>query len=85
MVKRSGLAVEDFQEDAQQFKPSRWLESNGEPLKTSPKGFMPFGGVSEHFADFCCITLAACFCPVWASPNPPAMHLCCLHCKIQQQ
>ena len=47
MVKRSGLAVEEFQEDAHQFKPSRWLESNGQPLKNNPKGFMPFGGVSR--------------------------------------
>ena len=47
MVKRSGLAVEEFQEDAQQFKPARWLESNGQPLKTNPKGFMPFGGVRK--------------------------------------
>jgi len=46
MVKRSGLAMEEFKADAQQFKPSRWLESDGQPLKTNPKGFMPFGGVS---------------------------------------
>ena len=46
MVKRSGLAVEEFKEDATEFKPARWLESDGQPLKTSPRGFMPFGGVS---------------------------------------
>ena len=46
MVKRSGLAAEEFQEDAYFFKPSRWLESDGQPLRTNPKGFMPFGGVS---------------------------------------
>ncbi len=46
MVKRAGLAVEDFKEDATEFKPARWLESDGQPLKTSPRGFMPFGGVS---------------------------------------
>ncbi|CAK0753854.1 hypothetical protein CVIRNUC_002252 [Coccomyxa viridis] len=44
MVKRAGLAVEDFKEDATEFKPARWLESDGQPLKTSPRGFMPFGG-----------------------------------------
>ena len=48
MVKRSGLAVDDFQEDAQDFKPARWLESSGQPLKSNPKGFMPFGGVSTE-------------------------------------
>ena len=47
MVKRSGLAVDDFREDAHDFKPARWLESSGQPLKTNPKGFMPFGGVSR--------------------------------------
>ena len=46
MVKRTGLAVEEFKEDATEFKPARWLESDGQPLKTSPRGFMPFGGVS---------------------------------------
>ena len=46
MEKRAGLAVEDFKEDATEFKPARWLESDGQPLKTSPRGFMPFGGVS---------------------------------------
>ena len=48
MVKRSGLAAEEFQEDAHQFKPSRWLESNGQPLKINPKSFMPFGGVRSR-------------------------------------
>ena len=47
MVKRTGLGVEQFKDDAQEFKPSRWLESNGQPLKNNPKGFMPFGGVSR--------------------------------------
>ncbi len=46
MVKRTGLKVEQFKDDAQDFKPSRWLESDGQSLKNNPKGFMPFGGVS---------------------------------------
>ncbi|EIE23940.1 cytochrome P450 [Coccomyxa subellipsoidea C-169] len=42
MVKKAGLAMPEFQGDADRFDPSRWLE-DGAPLKKEPKGFMPFG------------------------------------------
>lgn len=77
MVKRTGLGVEQFKDDAQEFKPSRWLESNGQPLKNNPKGFMPFGGVSRtlqpiipyavcHAPDLCRHSLHAYICRLLA-------------------
>lgn len=36
MVKRASLAIPDFQADADEFKPARWLEADGQPIKCAP-------------------------------------------------
>ncbi len=33
----------EFAADADNFRPERWLEESGAPVKKEPKGFMPFG------------------------------------------
>lgn len=43
MVKRAGLDMPEFAADADRFRPERWLEESGAPVKKEPKGFMPFG------------------------------------------
>ena len=73
MVKRTGLGVEQFKDDVQEFKPSRWLESNGQPLKNNPKGFMPFGGVSRTLQPI--IPYAVCHAPVLCRHSRHA-HIC---------
>jgi hypothetical protein len=34
MVKRASLALPEFQEDAGLFRPERWLEADGEPIRS---------------------------------------------------
>ncbi|CAL8462567.1 g2100 [Coccomyxa elongata] len=43
MVKQAGLDMPEFAADADRFRPERWLEDSGAPVKKEPKGFMPFG------------------------------------------